>query len=315
MAARVDALYYFLIAVSLFFATLIFLLVVYFAVRYRRRSEDERPQPIHGDLRLELLWTIIPLGLAMMMFVWGANLYFTLSRPPSDALNLYVVGKQWMWKIQHPTGQREINQLHVPVGQPVKLTMTSEDVIHSFFIPAFRMKMDVVPGRYTTTWFEATKAGEYHLFCTEYCGTNHSRMIGRVVVMEPVQYEQWLQSENGTGRVTVGETPTVAGARLFEEQRCVTCHAANIGGLVLGPSLAGLFGKAVQLQNGETVTADESYIRESILNPTAKMVAGYQPLMPTYQGQISEEELFQLIAYIRSLEKAAETAGEARGEQ
>jgi cytochrome c oxidase subunit 2 len=314
VAAQVDALYYFLIGVSLFFATLIFLLVVSFAIKYRRRSEDERPQPIHGDLRLELVWTIIPLGIAMLIFVWGANLYFTLSSPPSDALNLYVVGKQWMWKIQHPTGQREINQLHVPVGQPVKLTMTSEDVIHSFFVPAFRIKMDVVPGRYTTAWFEATKAGEYHLFCTEYCGTKHSQMLGRVVVMEPVQYEQWLQSGTGTGAVAVGEAPAVAGARLFKEQRCVTCHAAGVGGLVLGPSLAGLFGKAVQLQTGETVTADESYLRESILNPTAKIVVGYQPLMPTYQGQISEDELFQLIAYIRSLEQATETTGEAKVE-
>ncbi len=314
LAARVDALYYFLIAVSGFFATLIFLLVIYFAVKYRRRSATEQPQPIEGDLRLELLWTILPFGLAMIMFGWGANLYFSASRAPSDALNLYVVGKQWMWKIQHPEGRREINELHVPVGQPVKLTMTSEDVIHSFFIPAFRMKMDVVPGRYTTTWFEATKAGEYHLFCAEYCGTKHSQMIGRIVVMEPVQYEQWLKNGNGTASM-LGEAPEVAGARLFQEQRCVTCHGADVGGVKLGPSLIGLFGKTVQLQSGESVTADEGYIRESILNPMAKLVAGYQPIMPTYQGQIDEEGLLQLIAYIRSPGKTAEPAGETRAEQ
>ncbi len=314
LAARVDALYYFLISVSVFFASLIFVLVIYFAVKYRRRSAAEQPRPIEGDLRLELLWTIIPFGLAMIMFGWGANLYFSASRAPSDALNLYVVGKQWMWKIQHPEGRREINELHVPVGQAVKLTMTSEDVIHSFFIPAFRMKMDVVPGRYTTTWFEATKAGEYHLFCAEYCGTKHSQMIGRIVVMEPVQYEQWLKNGNGPASPP-GEAPEVAGARLFQEQRCVTCHGGGIAGVKLGPSLAGLFGKSVQLQNGESVIADESYIRESILNPMAKLVAGYQPIMPTYQGQINEEGLLQLIAYIRSFGKTAEHAEETRAEQ
>ena len=184
-AVRVDALFMFLMAVSVFFATLIFFLVLYFAVKYRRRSEAEQPRPIRGDLRLELLWTIIPLGLTMIMFVWGARLYFTTATPPADALEIAVVGKQWMWKFQHPEGQREIDELHVPVGRPVKLTMASEDVIHSFFVPAFRVKMDVVPGRYTATWFEATKPGTFHLFCAQYCGTVHAGMGGRVVVMTP----------------------------------------------------------------------------------------------------------------------------------
>ncbi len=268
-ALRVDALYYFLISVSAFFATLIFMLVIYFAVKYRRRSATEQPQPIEGDLRLELLWTLIPFGLAMIMFGWGANLYFSASRAPSDALNLYVMSKQWMWKIQHPKG---------------------------------------------TTWFEASKAGEYHLFCAEYCGTKHSQMIGRIVVMEPVQYEQWLRNGNGPAS-TSGEAPEVAGARLFQEQRCATCHAGGVAGVKLGPSLAGLFGKSVQLQSGEAVTADEGYIRESILNPMAKLVTGYQPIMPTYQGQINEEGLLQLIAYIRSLGKTTEPTRETRAEQ
>jgi len=292
-AARVDALFMFLLAVSVFFAMLIFSLVLYFAVKYRRRSEAEQPRPVLGDVRLELLWTVIPLGLTMIMFVWGANLYFTMASPPADAMEIAVVGKQWMWKFQHPEGQREINELHIPVGRPVKLTMASEDVIHSFFVPAFRVKMDVVPGRYTATWFEATRPGTFHLFCAQYCGTAHAGMGGRVVVLTPTAYETWL-----SGGAT-GESPVAAGARLFQQLGCATCHRADGPGS--GPSLVGLFGQTVRLQSGETVLADEAYIRESVLYPTAKIVAGYQPIMPTFQGLISEEGLLQLIAYIRSL--------------
>ncbi len=310
VAPQVDALYYFLIALSAFFILLIFSLVVYLAVKYRRRSEVEKPGPIHENPRLELFWTLIPLGLTMIIFGWGANLYFDLRRPPTDTLDIYVLGKQWMWTLQHPQGKREINELHVPVGRPVKLTMTSEDVIHSFFIPAFRIKMDVLPGRYTTVWFEATTPGEYHLFCTEYCGTKHSEMIGRVVVMEPVQYQQWLSGSGGAVAGMNGEPLEAKGAQLFADLRCTTCHDGAVSGVVLGPSLAGLYGKPVPLQTGETVIADEDYIRESILNPHAKIVAGYQPLMPTYQGQVSEEGLLQLIAYIRSLGENGEMRAE-----
>lgn len=292
VAKQVDALYFFLVGVSIFFATLIFLTVLSFAIKYRRRSETEQPQPIEGSLHLELFWTIIPLGIAMIVFFWGAKIYFTIFTPPADPLEIQVVGKQWMWKIQHPQGQREINELHVPMGRPVKLTLASEDVIHSFYIPAFRIKMDAVPGRYTTTWFEATEPGEYHLFCAEYCGTSHAGMIGRVVVMEPARYEQWLSGP-------AEELPGMAGERLFQQLGCVTCHRGSGG---QGPSLVGLFGKPVQLKSGETVVADENYLRESILNPRAKVVAGYPPIMPTFQGQVTEEELLQLIAYIKSLE-------------
>ena len=228
----------------------------------------------------------------MGMFLWGASLYFTTMRPPEDALELYVVGKQWMWYFQHPEGPREINELHVPVGRPVKLIMTSQDVIHSFYVPAFRIKMDVVPGRYTTTWFEATKTGEYHLFCAEYCGTAHAGMGGYVHVMKPTQYEQWLGGGLG------GEPLAMAGERLFEQLGCGTCHRADGGGL--GPVLRGLFGKPVQLQTGERVVADERYIRESILHPRAQIVEGYPPIMPPFEGQISEEGLLQIIAYIKS---------------
>ncbi len=291
MAQRVDALYYFLLSVSGFFAVLIAVLVIVFAVRFRRRSPDERPAPIHGSLGLELFWTLIPFSLAMIMFFWGASVYVSLRRPPADALSVFVVGKQWMWKLQHLEGRREINELHVPTGRAVKLTMTSEDVIHSFFVPAFRVKQDVIPGRYTTAWFEATKTGTYHLFCAEYCGTEHSGMIGHVTVMEPAEYQAWLSGGAGSGSMAS------KGASLFEQLGCITCHRGTPD--ARGPQLAGLFGKPVQLQSGETVIADETYLRESILNPQAKIVAGFQPIMPTFKGLVSEEGIMQLIAYIK----------------
>jgi len=302
MAPRVDALFYFLVAVTGFFVALIFFMIVIFAVKYRRRSEDERPGPIEGNFWLEILWSAIPLGLTMVMFVWGAIIYFDIYNPPNDALEISIVGRQWMWKAQHAEGQREINEFHVPVGQAVKLTMTSEDVIHDVFLPAFRIKQDVLPGRYTTLWFQATKAGEYPLFCSQYCGTQHSGMVGRVVVLEPAEFEKWL-SGGATGLSMIDQ-----GASLFKRFGCETCHGA--GGTSQGPSLAGLFGKTVKLQGGTTVTADENYIRESILDPRAKIVAGYQPIMPTFKGLVSEEGLLQLIAYIKSLEGAERKAAQ-----
>jgi cytochrome c oxidase subunit 2 len=302
MAARVDALFFFLIAVSVFFVALIFLVILVFAVKYRRRAEDERPEPIEGKLWLEVLWSVIPFGLTMVMFVWGALIFFDIYNPPADALEIGVVGRQWMWKAQHPTGQSEINELHVPVGQAVKLMMTSEDVIHDFYVPAFRIKQDVLPGRYTSVWFEATKAGIYQLFCAEYCGTQHSGMIGRVVVLEPAQFEKWL-SGGATSMSMVDQ-----GASLFKRFGCEACHRA--GGTQQGPTLAGLFGKIVKLQGGKTVTADEDYIRESVLDPRAKIVDGYQPIMPTFKGLVSEEGLLQLIAYIKSLNGAERKAAQ-----
>ncbi len=293
VARQVDTLYYFLTGVTLFFSVLIFSLVFYFAIRYRRRTDDELPKPIEGSLKLEIFWSVVPLALTMVMFFWGATLFYHIRRSPNDATQLFVVGKQWMWKIQHPDGQREINELHVPVGRPIKLTMTSEDVIHSFFIPAFRIKMDVLPGRYTELWFTATRAGEYHLFCAEYCGTKHSGMIGRVVVMEPADYENWLAGS------PAGESLEQAGGRLFRQFNCHTCHEA--GPTSRGPSLHEIFGKSVRLKSGATITADEGYLRESILLPNAKVVEGFEPVMPTYQGLASEEQVMQLIAYIKSL--------------
>jgi cytochrome c oxidase subunit 2 len=303
IAHEVDGLYLYLVAVTVVFSLGIAAVLVYFAIRYRRRSESYRPAEIHGSKLLEIVWSVVPLGLVTVMFAWGAQVFFHMNRPPDDAMTVNVVGKRWMWKVQHPTGQREINELHVPLGKPVKLMITSEDVIHSFFVPAFRVKKDAIPGRYNMAWFEPTRPGSYHLFCAEYCGTEHARMIGKVVVLEPDAYQQWLAG----GPVPV--SPAAAGEKLFTERNCVTCHRGDTG--ARGPLIGGIFGKKVALQNGETVVADESYIRESILHPAARVVAGYQPIMPAYQGQLTEEQLLQLIAYIQSLPVAAEEGASA----
>jgi cytochrome c oxidase subunit 2 len=293
ISAEVDQLLFFLLAVAAFFTVVIFAAILFFAIRYRRRSDNELPRPIHGSIPLEIVWSVIPFGLSMVMFTWGASVFFRERRPPDNALPIYVVAKQWMWKLQHPEGQREINELHIPVGRPVKLTMTSEDVIHSFFVPAFRTKQDVVPGRYTTTWFTAIKPGKYHLFCAEYCGNNHSGMGGWIYVMEPQDYEARLSG--GTPGATLAEN----GQKLFENLACANCHKSDGTGRC--PDLTGLFGKDVKLADGSTVKADEGYIRESILRPEAKIVAGYQPSMPTFQGLVTEEGVLQLIEYVKSL--------------
>ena len=304
-AGEVDALYLYLVMITLFFSLLVSGLIIFFAVRYRRRSPLEIPRPIAGSLKLETLWTVIPFMIAMTIFAWGASLYFKIYRAPKEAIDVYVVGKQWMWKFQQQAGQREINELHVPVGARVRLTMTTEDVIHSLYVPAFRIKTDVVPGRYTYAWFEATKPGRYYLFCAEYCGTNHSGMGGWVVVQEPAEYQAWL-----SGGAT--DSPASQGQKIFQDLGCATCHRDDAQGR--GPMLENVFGKSVQLDNGESVIADEAYVRESIVNPRAKTVAGFQQIMPTYQGQVSEDQLLQLIAYIRSLSQPAQ-GGAAAGAQ
>jgi len=293
IARGVDLLHFVLTAITLFFTIAIFLTIFYFMVKYRRRSPDERPQPIEGSVPLEIVWTGIPALIVLALFFWGSSLYFINAQTPPGAIEIFVTGRQWMWKIQHPEGQREINELHVPVGRPVRLTMTSEDVIHDFFLPAFRVKKDVLPGRYTSIWFTATKTGTFHLFCAQYCGAFHAGMGGSVIVMEPEEYDSWL---NGGGS---SETMEEAGARIFQERGCITCHVPESGGR--GPSLSGVFGRPVQLTTGETVTADESYIRNSILDPRAQIVAGYAPIMPVFRGQLSEEQVLDLIAYVRSL--------------
>ena len=292
-AGQVDAIYFFMLAVTAFFSILIAGLVVFFAIKYRRRHRDEVGVAIHGSLALELLWTIIPFFIVMVMFAWGAKVFYDMYRPPAGAMEIYIVGKQWMWKAQHMDGQREINELHVPVGRPVKLIMGSEDVLHSYFIPQFRVKADVIPGRYNVLWFTATKAGTYDLYCAEYCGTKHSGMIGKVIAMEPADFQAWLSG----GRAE--DSPVAAGQKLFSDLACNTCHLTESQGR--GPMLANLFGKTVELQGGGTAVVDEAYIRESIVNPQAKIVAGFQPIMPTFQGLVSEEQLLQLISYVKSL--------------
>jgi cytochrome c oxidase subunit II len=295
-AGHVDSLYLFLIAVTAFFSLLIGVLVVVFAIRYRRKSADEIATEVHESGALEIVWTVIPFGFVMVMFFWGVGVYFRIVRPPANTIDVYVMAKQWMWKLQHADGHREMNELHIPIGQPVRLTMASEDVIHSFYVPAFRFKRDVVPGRFSVAWFEATKPGRYHLFCAEYCGTRHSNMIGWIYAMTPADYQAWLAGG------APGETLAASGAKRFVENACNTCHGEVPG--ARGPSLAGLFGKRVSLNNGQTIVADEAYIRESIVNPQARIVAGYPTIMPTFQGLISEEGLLQLVAYIKSLSSA-----------
>ena len=294
MAPRVDNLYFFLLGVSVFFSILIAGLIVFFAVKYRRRTPDGIGSNIHGALWLEIAWSVIPLGIAMVIFVWGASVFFAMSRPPDETLNVYVVGKQWMWKFQHLDGQREINELHVPVGRAVKLIMTSEDVIHDVFVPGFRVKADVIPGRYTNLWFQATTPGRYRLFCAEYCGTRHSGMTGEVIVMEPTEYQAWLSGGSGEGSLASG------GEKLFQDLACNTCHRPDAQGR--GPVLQGLFGRTINLDGGGSAVADEAYLRESILNPSAKITEGFQPIMPAFQGLVSEEQLLQLIEYVKSLQ-------------
>ena len=299
-AKDVDALYFFIVAVCAFFGIGVSVVVIYLAIKYHRSHDSQIGARIEGNLPLELLWSVIPTIIAMFMFGWGASVFYHLRRPPEEALHLYAVGKQWMWKFQHLEGQREINELHIPSGRPIKITISSEDVLHSLYFPAFRTKMDAIPGRYTELWFEAQTPGVYHIFCTEYCGTNHAGMIGNVTVLEPSQYQAWLQGGGMEG------TLAQRGAKLFNDLACNTCHLDS--GQGRGPSLKDLVGKTEELQDGTTVVVDEAYLRESILQSQAKIVKGFQPLMPTFQGLVSEENLVALIEHVKSLSPQATTA-------
>lgn len=294
---EVDLLLYFLVAICGAVGLLVAFLLIYFSVRYRRRPGGEVPTRTVSAPGLEWFWTITPLLIFVIMFVWGSEVYLSAYRPPDNVSRIYGVGKQWMWKFQHPEGQREIDTLHVPLGRPVQVLLTSEDVIHSFFIPAFRIHMDVLPNRYTSVWFQATRLGTYHLFCSQYCGTDHAGMIGHVIVMEPAEFENWLQS-GAEGSLAL------QGRKVFLKYRCASCHSATER--ARAPVLEELFGKPVRLRDGKLVTADESYIHESIVEPGKKIVAGWDNIMPTFRGQASEEEIIQLIAFLKSL-KAGET--------
>jgi cytochrome c oxidase subunit 2 len=298
LAKEVDSVFLFGLGVAVVFSLLIAALILFFAVRYRRRAEGDVGQPGHAPAVLEIVWSVVPLCILLFMFAWGARVFFHASRPPADAEEFFVVGRQWMWKFQHPEGHREINELHVPVGRPIKLTMTSEDVIHALYIPAFRIKQDVIPGTYTTTWFTATKPGVYKLFCAEYCGAEHSLMSGRIIVQQPQEYEQWLYGAKGQ------QGMSLTGAQLFDARACNTCHRPDSD--ARAPYLQGLFGRQVALLGGKTARADEDYLRESILMPASKVVAGYQPIMPTFKGQLTEQDVLELITYIKSLGSAGQ---------
>jgi cytochrome c oxidase subunit 2 len=270
--------------------------ILFFAIRYHKSNKRvDRSNPPDHSLVLEIGWTFAAVVLVMGIFFWGASIYVRQQHAPDDALQIYITGKQWMWKTYYPDGQQEINGLHVPIGRAVKLAMISQDVVHSFYIPAFRVKQDVVPGRYTSMWFEATVPGIYHLFCAEYCGTKHSEMVGKVEVMEPSRFQEWLSGRGGA--VSLAQ----AGEKLYQKLGCVACHQPQAGGSQRGPKLEGLFGQPVKLSGGRTVVADENYIRESIVDPRAKLVDGYEPVMPSYEGQITAEELTELLAYVKSL--------------
>ncbi len=299
-AAKSDPLWGYLLTVGIVMTIVIYALVFIFALKYRRRGPNEKTAKIHGSMKLEIAWSVIPLMVMAVMFFWGANLYYEYFNPPPDTLDVYLTAKQWMWKVQYPEGQREINELHVPVGRPVKLTMASEDVIHSFFVPAFRLKRDVVPGHFAIAWFRATKPGRYHLFCAEYCGTQHSGMIGWVTVMEPREYANWLSGGGVTGSMAS------QGEQLFQQLGCSTCHLLDQQGRC--PILRHVYGNPVKLEDGRTVIADDAYVRESILNPNAKIVSGFKrDIMPTFQGQVSEEGLMQLVAFVKSLSTPPQT--------
>jgi len=292
IAPQMDALYFFMVLVSLIGLTIVILLVTTFSILYSKGRHPVAVQ-IEGSTLLEATWTIIPLGLFLVMFVWGALLYFRIYNPPANSMNIYVVGKQWMWKAEHPGGEHEINALHVPTGRAIQLTIISQDVFHSFSIPAFRVKREAIPGRYTTVWFEPTVPGTYHLFCTQYCGTEHSHMIGEVVVLTPKDYQKWLDES------TSGMSLAQNGERLFASLSCTACH--NTRPDARGPSLANVYGAKLAMTSGGTVLADDAYLREAILNPSQHVTQGYAPIMPTYQGQVSEEGVIALVEYIKNL--------------
>jgi cytochrome c oxidase subunit 2 len=292
IAPYTDALYFFLVLITVVGLLLVGALVFGFAVRYRKERNPVATQ-VEGSTLLEATWTIIPLALFLIVFVWGALLYFRIYNPPANAMNIYVVGKQWMWKSEHPGGQHEINNLHVPAGVPIQLTMISQDVFHSFSIPDFRVKREVIPGRYSTVWFEATTPGTYHIFCTQYCGTKHSGMIGEVTVLTPDEYKKW--TEGSTSGMSLAQN----GERLFASMGCNACHTGGPG--ARGPSLANVYGSKIRMANGSEVQVNEAFLRDAILNPSQHAMAGYAPIMPTYQGQISEEGLIDLVEFIKSL--------------
>lgn len=292
VAPRVDVLFWYMVGLCGFVALGIFATMVYFGIKYRKGSPADRTGKHKQSIGIEVTWTLVPFGMFLAVFIWSLFVFARLHSPPRDAQTVYVVAKQWMWKIQHSGGQREINVLHVPLGQPIRLVMISQDVIHSFGLPAFRLKQDVLPGSYTNLWFTPTETGRFSFFCDQYCGLDHSKMVGEVVVMPPAAYARWLEQNPGP------ENVAARGAALFRSRGCSGCHGANAS--VHAPDLDGLYGRTVHLADGSTVIADDRYIHDSILLPDKQVVAGFAPIMPSFEGQLSEEEILELVAYIKA---------------
>ena len=295
-ATEMDALFYSILGLSVFFAVITFAFVLFFAFRYRAGSSADRSSPVYENMKMEIIWIVVPTILALIFFGWGVKVYADTRIPPKDAKELYVVGKQWMWHIQHPNGVRENNTLHVPVDTDIKLTMIAQDVIHAFYIPAFRVQFMVVPGRYTQMWFRPTVVGKYHLFCNMYCGAQHSEMGGSVIVMSKRDYAEWL-ANNGSTRQNL--SPIQAGEKLFNKIGCGNCHGPT-DLPPRSPSLHGLYNQVREMDNGQKFIADETYIRESILRPSEKLRKGYMNTMPVYDKQLSEDEVMSLMAFIKA---------------
>lgn len=287
-----DSLYEFLLVSSLIACVLLIGGMVYFVTKYRRKTDNDKTPYISHNSFLEFLWSFIPLVLFLIIFAWGWSIYHDMRNPPADAKEVHVYGQQWLWQFEYKNGKKLNNEMVVPVGTPIKLIMTSKDVLHSFYVPSFRIKQDVIPGRYTTLWFQAEKMGEFHVFCTEYCGIDHSQMLAKLKVVEPAEYEKWLATNDA-----MAGSP---GAKIYNDKGCVACHSLD-GSPKVGPTFKGLFGRTSVFEEGGQTVADENYIRESIVNPTAKTVKGYpKGAMPSFQGQLSEEDLTAIIEFIKS---------------
>ncbi len=302
IAASVDTLFLSMFGLEVFILILIFCAILYFCIKYHFHTVTDRSRRNFSQSSIEITWTLVPLVLLIILFFWSGRIYLKMYTPPKNSMEIFVLGKQWMWKFLQPNGRREAAELHVPLGIPIKLTMTSEDVIHSLFVPAFRIKQDVLPGRYTSVWFQASVAGEYHLFCTQYCGTQHAEMgAAKIIVMKPEKYEQWLSSGDTAGNsFSKVVSLTSEGRDLFQKLSCNTCHFDNVG--IRAPRLEGLYGSIVTLEGGKNIIADDTYIRESILEPNVKIVQGFLPVMPSYKNLVNEEQLLALTAYIKSMQ-------------
>jgi len=305
-AEQWEGLYAYLLGVTVFFTIAICATILYFCVKYSRKSDADRPEPTKDGKLLEILGSVIPFILVMIMFFWGAKLYFDSRMPPKDAIEILVTGKQWMWKLQHPNGKREINDLHVPVGVPIKLTMTSEDVIHSFYLPDFRKKMDVVPGKYTQMWFLPEEEGSYNLFCAEYCGTEHSLMVGKLYVVGQEEYQAWLNTrwvDAPMASVDMND-PVAAGEEIWDTNCAAACHTGKAG--AIAPNIVDKFGTMRDLEGGEQILMDENYVRNSMQNPNEHIAKGYSPAMTSFKGLLNTTQMNQVIAYLKSRSSAEE---------